>query len=207
MQTNRRFPLSRLELQQLKARGTEAIDLSVTGGECVCLSGPSGAGKTVLLRAVADLDPHQGTVALDDAPINTFKPAEWRQRVGLLPAESQWWHDRVGEHFCRIEAERWQRLGFDTQTADWAVAHLSTGERQWLALLRLLANRPAALLLDEPTAALDPENVVRAETLIGEYRREQQVPVLWVSHDPAQIRRVADRHFHIEGGRLREVPL
>ncbi len=191
----------------MKARGTSGIDLTVIAGECVCLSGPSGAGKTVLLRAIADLDPHEGTALLDGKPAEAFEPAEWRGRVGLLPAESQWWHDRVGEHFRRIDAERWHRLGFETETAGWSVARLSTGERQRLALLRLLANAPAALLLDEPTASLDPENVVRAEALIGEYRRERQIPVLWVSHDPDQIRRVADRHFRIEGGRLSEVPV
>ena len=156
---------------------------------------------------MADLDPYQGRVLLDGTPADAFAPAEWRARVGLLPAESQWWHERVGDHFARLEPESWRRLGFDMQTADWAVGRLSTGERQRLGMLRLLANRPAALLLDEPTAALDPESVARAEVLIGDYRRERCVPVLWVSHDPEQIRRVADRHFVIDGGHLIKVSL
>lgn len=174
-------------------------------GECVCLSGPSGSGKTVLLRAVADLDPHAGTARLDGRSAETFHPTQWRQAVGLLPAESQWWHDRVGPHFHRIEHERWERLGFEAGAVNWSVARLSTGERQRLALLRLLANGPRALLLDEPTASLDPENTERVEALIDAYRHAMEAPLLWVSHDPAQIRRVADRHFRIDNGRLREV--
>ncbi len=189
----------------MTAHGTGPVDLIVGPGECICLSGPSGAGKSVLLRAVADLDPYRGEVCLDGESARRMPPRVWRCRVGLLPAESQWWAERVGEHFPDPEREPWQQLGFAADTANWEVARLSTGERQRLALLRLLANRPRALLLDEPTAALDPENVSRVEQLIGDYRRAEQAPVLWVSHDPAQIARIANRHFRIEAGRLAEV--
>lgn len=176
--------------------------LELAAGECVCLSGPSGAGKSLLLRAIADLDPHEGEVWLDGREAREFVPNDWRRQVGLLPAESQWWHERVGAHFSAVDAAQWQALGFAPETGDWQVARCSTGERQRLALLRLLANRPRVLLLDEPTASLDPASVGRVEALVAAYRTEQQAAVLWVSHDPAQIERVATRRLHIVAGRL-----
>jgi ABC-type iron transport system FetAB ATPase subunit len=72
-------------------------------------------------------------------------------------------------------------------------------------LLRLLANRCKALLLDEPTASLDAENVRRVERLIAAYRSETGAAVLWVSHDPEQERRVADRRTRLSEGQLLEV--
>lgn len=176
--------------------------LEVAAGECVCLSGPSGAGKSLLLRAIADLDPHEGQVWLDGRESREFAPRDWRRQVGLLPAESQWWRERVGDHFAEVDEARWQALGFGPETQDWQVARCSTGERQRLALLRLLANKPRVLLLDEPTAALDPTAVQRVEAMVAAYREEHQAAVLWVSHDPAQMQRVAARQLRIVAGRL-----
>ena len=90
---------------------------------------------------------------------------------------------------------------------DWSVARLSSGERQRLALLRVLANRPPVLLLDEPTANLDEATTARVEALLKDYRTLHGAGVLWVSHDPQQLRRVADRHLRIADGRLQIVDL
>ena len=130
----------------------------------------------------------------------------WRRSAGLLPAESQWWWDRVGPHFPAVDPEGLADLGFDEDVLGWEVSRLSTGERQRLALLRLLAHQPRALLLDEPTAALDPANVGQVEAVIAGYRRKEEAPVLWVSHDPTQAARVADRRFELAGGRLEARP-
>ena len=69
---------------------------------------------------------------------------------------------------------------------------------------RLLLNHPQVLLLDEPTANLDPENTRRIEAVIDEYRRAQQAVIIWVSHDKAQIARVADRYLVVADGMLEE---
>ena len=82
------------------------------------------------------------------------------------------------------------------------VARLSSGEKQRLALMRLLANRPQVLLLDEPTANLDPENTRRVEAVITEYRRAHKAVVIWVSHDPEQVTRVANRYYEMTNGAL-----
>lgn len=196
--------MERLHIERLCTRHVGPIDLGLQAGECVFLSGPSGSGKTLLLRAVADLDPHEGEVYLDGVACRRVAPPLWRRRVALLAAESQWWRARVGEHFCRADAQGLTRLGFTPQTMDWAVERLSSGERQRLALLRLLCNEPKTLLLDEPTANLDPDSARRVEELIDEYRRDSGAAVVWVSHDPQQIARIGGRHFRLEGGTLRE---
>lgn len=193
-----------LSIVGLSTHTVAEANLEVSAGECVCLGGPSGAGKTQLLRAIADLDSHRGEVALDGRSARSVSAHQWRRAVALLPAESQWWADRVGDHFSRIDEAQWRALGFDTDTADWLVSRCSTGERQRLALLRLLANVPRVLLLDEPTASLDPLSVERVEAVIAAYRQQQHAVVLWVSHDAAQRSRVAARELFVEGGRLRE---
>jgi len=194
--------LPRLRLQQLVCDRLQPIDLEIGAAEIVCLSGPSGAGKSTLLRAIADLDPHQGEVWLDEQEQASVPAPQWRSRVGMLAADSLWWFDEVRPHFARVEQEWFQMLGFDLHVLDWQVSRLSRGERQRLALLRLLSHTPNALLLDEPSANLDVENTRRVEILIERYRDVQQAPVLWISHDSEQIRRVAQRHCRLEGGHL-----
>ncbi|MDF1615570.1 ABC transporter ATP-binding protein [Desulfurivibrio dismutans] len=181
------------------------LDLTIAPGEIVCLSGPSGSGKSLLLRAVADLIPHRGRISFNGEECAAMPAHLWRRRVGLLPAESQWWATTVGEHFPRPVQAELAALGFGPEVMGWQVTRCSTGERQRLAILRLLALAPAALLLDEPTASLDQESIGRVEGLIDRYRKQHRAPVLWVSHDPAQMARVADRRLQINGTGVEEV--
>ncbi len=174
------------------------VDFSLRAGECVGLSGPSGSGKTLLLRALADLDPHEGAVSLDNNACADMPATRWRRRVALLPAESAWWRDHVGEHFPGGLPENLDWLGFGPEVLNWQVSRLSSGERQRLALLRLLGHEPEVLLLDEPTANLDGENALRVEALLTDYVNKHNAAMLWVSHDPAQIKRVTQRHLRLE---------
>ena len=171
------------------------------------LQGASGAGKSLLLRAIADLDPRTGTLLLGGIDADSIPAHHWRKMIGLLPAESGWWLDLVGEHFqdfAHIDLQLLADLGFDPSVKDWEVSRLSTGERQRMAILRLLHNKPACLLLDEPTASLDQQSVARVEQLLCTYGRDNQAPVIWISHDPAQLDRVCDRRMTMEkGGNLR----
>lgn len=196
--------MPRLRAENLSLFHLDGIDLTVEAGECVALSGPSGAGKTLLLRAICDLVPHSGTVFLDETVSDRFSPWEWRRQVGMLPAESRWWFDTVGPHFPEIQSGMLERLGFSPDVMDWEVARLSSGERQRLALLRLLANQPAVMLLDEPTANLDAAARKRVEAVLEEVRNKRGTGLLWVSHDAAQIQRVAHRSLVLAGGALRE---
>ncbi|MCF7976436.1 MAG: ATP-binding cassette domain-containing protein [Chromatiaceae bacterium] len=222
--------MAALTLSRLQPRVLAPVDLQIGAGDLAFISGPSGSGKSLLLRAIVDLDPNQGEVLLDDRPRASIPAPEWRRRVGLLPAESGWWTDRVGDHFITAAAARaassadpadnadrdpavstalphlLTRLGFERDVLDWDIQRLSTGERQRLALARLLLNDPEVLLLDEATANLDPTNREHAEQLIDDYRRQRRAAVLWASHDPDQRQRLAQaaggRCFVIDSGQL-----
>ena len=185
--------MSRLVVEGLRVRHVGPVDLAVGAGECVVLTGASGAGKSLLLRGIADVLPHEGAASLDGVRAEDVPPARWRRQVGMLPAEPQWWAERVGAHFRGVDEALLAGLGFEPGVLDWSVARCSTGERQRLGLARLLANRPRCLLLDEPTASLDPDSTRRVEDLIADYRRAEGAPVLWVTHDREQTARVADR--------------
>ncbi len=123
----------------------------------------------------------------------------------LVPAESQWWAEAVQEHFLDLPDDALEAAGFGPEVMGWSVSRLSSGEKQRLAVLRAVSHQPEALLLDEPTANLDGDSARRMERWLVALARRERLPVLWVAHDPAQIARVADRHFRIEGEQLREV--
>jgi ABC-type iron transport system FetAB ATPase subunit len=196
-----------LQVSELVYRGTGPFSFEVGTGECVGLSGPSGSGKTLLLRALCDLDTSEGQVSLNGVDVNAVSAHEWRRKVGFLPADSHWWHDTVGEHFRDAAIEqRLDALGFAADVLSWSVERLSSGERQRLALLRLLTGSPEALLLDEPTTHLDDDNRGYVESAVESYRSAENVPVLWVAHDRAQLHRVCSRAFRISDGKLEEEP-
>ena len=197
-------PAPLLKLDELGSLHYGPYSLAIDGGECVSLQGESGSGKSLLLRAIADLDRHQGRVLLDNQACEDFPAPQWRRQVALLPAESQWWFDDVGDHFIDRDCPYLEALGFDAETLNWPVSRLSSGQRQRLALARVLMNQPRVLLLDEPTSSLDAKTTQAVEGMVASYRKDTQAAVLWVSHDAQQARRVASRHFRLQGDGLQE---
>lgn len=198
--------IASLRLIQVGIGGLANVSLTIAPGEVVCLSGPSGAGKTRLLRAIADLEVHAGEVWLGEQEQRTVSGHAWRRQVMLVPTESQWWADTVAPHFPQVVAEGLDALGLSTSALEWPVNRLSSGEKQRLALLRALSHDPRALLLDEPTANLDSATARRVEEWLLGIIRDRHLPVLWVAHKPEQIQRVAHRHFRIQGAGLEQVP-
>ena len=189
--------MSGLQVNNLRTQQHGPYSLHIAAGECVSLRGDSGSGKSLLLRAIADLDPHDGQVLLDDKPSTLFTAPQWRKQIALLPAESQWWFDEVGAHFSGNECPWFEALGFGPETMHWQVSRLSSGEKQRLSLARTLMNQPRVLLLDEPTASLDASNVAVVENLIRRYCTDTGAAALWVSHDARQAARVGRRHLHL----------
>src|SRR5215472_4888131 len=194
-----------LQVRDLRTNLLKPVTLSLSAGECVAVRGPSGAGKSLLLRAIADLDPSEGLVCLDGRDRSTIAGPEWRRLVGYVPAEPGWWADTVGEHFGEWTAALAfvGDLGFPDEAKAWPIARLSTGERLRLALIRALMVQPRVLLLDEPTAALDPASVAAVESLITA-RIRAGLAVLWVTHDAEQAKRIAHRLLVVDGGQIRE---
>jgi len=193
-----------LELSDMAIGYLAPVSLSVAPGKIVFLSGSSGSGKTRLLRAVADLEPHAGDACLGAMHQSETPAHRWRRRVMLVPAESQWWYDTVGEHFENDMSDGLEALALSDQAMAWSVSRLSTGEKQRLALLRALSCRPKALLLDEPTANLDSESIRRVEQWLAGVIRQHRLPTIWVAHDTGQIERLGSRHYRIEDGMLKE---
>jgi putative ABC transport system ATP-binding protein len=133
-----------LQVSDLWTNLLKAASFSLSAGECVAVRGPSGAGKTLLLRAIADLDPNEGLVCLDGHDRSMIAGPEWRRLVGYVPAEPGWWAETVGEHFSEWTAALAlvRDLGFPGEAKAWPITRPSTGERLRLALVRALMLRP-----------------------------------------------------------------
>jgi len=192
-----------LSVRDLGSSVLGPVSLEVATGECVAVMGASGAGKSQLLRAIADLDPNDGNVSLNGITRNAMPAHAWRRQVALVPAESGWWADIVGEHFAAAPADMrlLEALGLAAETLGWTVARLSSGEKHRLAILRALSLRPKVLLLDEPTASLDETSTERLEAVLRQQSADG-VPIVLVTHDAAQAERLAAHVITMAGGRI-----
>lgn len=191
------MPKPLLEVKGLEFLDYRPVYLEVFAGEIIGLDGASGAGKSLFFRALSDLIPNNGSAHLRGQKALGMPPSAWRRNVAYLSAESVWWAERVGTHFAGRPVETLAALGLEEEVFDWPVARCSTGERQRLALARLLENEPALLLLDEPSAALDPQNVGKLEQVVLDYVAGGDRAALLTSHDPSQLERLASRRYRV----------
>ena len=171
-----------LKLKDLSRQGIAPTNLEIAAGEIVAVMGPSGAGKSLLMRAIADLDPHDGDASIKGELCSAMPAPAWRRRVAYLPAESGWWAERVREHFRDADTAlpRLKLLSFPGDVLDWSVSRLSTGE---------------------PTAALDDRTEQAVESLLRELA-SNGTAILLVTHDKAQAKRLAQKRFTMEAGKL-----
>lgn len=181
-----------LRIDHLQIAPLPALSFEVRSGHCLAVEGPSGSGKTRLLRAIADLDPAHGDIFLDGAHRDEMSGPDWRRSVRHVSAEPGWWTKTPRETLLRATPQHtvddtklrqmMNTVGLDAGLLDDPITTLSTGQRQRLALLRALADKPRVILLDEPTAALDPTSAALVEELIRFQLLAGKI-VLLVSHD------------------------
>ncbi|HEU4702995.1 MAG TPA: ABC transporter ATP-binding protein [Conexibacter sp.] len=203
------------------AVGAVELDLAleVPNGSCLALAGPSGAGKTSVLRAVAGLlRPQRGRVVCGgetwfDADAGVDLPPERRrcgyvfQDYALFGHLSAWRNVAYGLHGVPRARRRaaaqalLERFGVGA-LADVRPGKLSGGERQRVALARALAARPRALLLDEPLAALDARSAAAAGRELAGLLRELNAPALLVTHDFEEAALLGDEVAVLDAGRI-----
>jgi molybdate transport system ATP-binding protein len=202
--------------------GDIALDvaLDVEGGECLALAGPSGAGKTTIVRMIAGTStPARGRITyadevwLDRARGISSPPEQRRcgyvpQDHALFPHLSVWRNVAYGLRSRRSRAERraralelLERFGL-ADRAEARPATLSGGERQRVALARALAIAPRLLLLDEPLAALDIRTRAAATRELGSVLSASGVPAILITHDFHDAAALADRVAIIDRGRV-----
>lgn len=201
----------------------DAISLTIVAGQRIALEGPAGSGKSLLLRALALLDPvDTGTIRWRGAEVADSDVPAYRRSVAYLAQSPALVEGTVETNLklpFSLAAHRRQsydgtrcldllrQLGRDGTFMAQPVETLSGGERQITALVRLLQLEPDVLLLDEPTAALDPVTTSLAERLIREWVEVDASgrAYAWVSHDAQQARTVSDRRLRMNRGTLTEV--
>jgi tungstate transport system ATP-binding protein len=202
-----------------RTRVLDLVELDVRKGEILAVVGPSGAGKSTLLRLLNFLEPPSaGSLRFCDysfGPSDTA-PLDVRRRVTtvfqspLLLNRTVWSNARYG---LRLRGEMDGREAVETALAQVGLASLarrrartlSGGEGQRVALARALVLRPEVLLLDEPTANLDPYNVGLIEDIVRGDNESRGTTIVWVTHNVLQAKRVADRVGLLLDGRIVEV--
>jgi len=198
------------------------VSLIIEPGTRLRLTGPSGGGKTLLLRALARLDTlDRGEVRYCGHGIHHDAVPRFRASVIYLHQRAALIEDTVDAALRkpfslkvhrhrrfdrRLAIELLSALGRDAAYLEKKVAELSGGEIQITALVRALQLNPTILLLDEPTSALDASTAQAVEQLIDRWLGENdERAMIWVSHNEAQAQRVGRCAIRMEAGRLTDI--
>lgn len=210
----------------LRRTGVDAlrdVDLEIGHGEIVALVGESGSGKSTLARCIAKLErPTAGTVEFDDGgergsrasrsfrskvqmvfqdPFGSLNPAH---RVEYVLERSLRLHGLAGADVHEQCAQLVESVGLERAVLGSFPHQLSGGQRQRIAIARVLAVEPQLILADEPTSMLDVSVRIGVLNLLARLREERQIAVLYVTHDLASARYLADRILVMHRGRIVE---
>ena len=201
----------------------DAVSLKLPSGCFTALIGPSGAGKTTLLRLLNRLDePTTGNVELFGQAITSYPVRSLRRRVGFVFQTPVMFTGKVAENLHAADVFRGSQpqpsatttsermaamlalAGLDASYAERNASDLSGGEKQRVALARALMTEPEVLLLDEPTAALDPEVADRLMQTLKHLNQTTGLTIVMVTHRLREARSAATYAVMLEGGRVVE---
>lgn len=209
---------------QTPRRIVDDVSFSVAAGGVFTVLGPSGSGKSTLLRCLDRLvEPSAGRVLLDGRDATELPVQELRRRVGMVFQTAALFDGSVLDNVLygpRLRGDRAEcaaadadaahaqaegllrRVGLPAAFCDKPVTELSGGEAQRVSLARALANEPEVLLLDEPTAALDPTASQVIENLLVQLAADTDLTFVFVTHNLAQARRIGDHGLLLVDGRV-----
>jgi ABC-type methionine transport system ATPase subunit len=215
------FQVDHLSLSYPGPRGQPAVSIladvsfQVDRGTALTLVGPSGSGKSTLLRCLNWLaEPTQGCVRFNDRDITALDPLALRRRAALVLQTPVLFEGTVRDNLrmqpvsarADLSESRLARslteVGLDARFLDRDGATLSGGEKQRVTIARALLGDPEALLLDEPTAALDPPNVALVVETISGLRQSRGLTIVAVTHQPELIRRLGGCLLYLVTGRV-----
>jgi ABC-type multidrug transport system ATPase subunit len=203
-----RISLDGVELTRAGRAVLRGVSFVAEAGAITALLGPSGAGKSTAFRCLVRLEePSAGHVLLDGHDVHELDPCQLRRRVGLVTQTPVMLAGTVADNLRYALAAGHdqelsgvlERCGLPSAFLQRPARDLSGGERARVAIARALVRDPEVLLLDEPTAALDPVRVAGIETLLAALA-DDGIAVLIASHDIALVRRLADRAVLIVDG-------
>ncbi|MDZ7679999.1 MAG: ATP-binding cassette domain-containing protein [Acidimicrobiales bacterium] len=186
------------------------IDTEIPGTGITVVTGPSGSGKSTLARLCNRLiDPTAGQVRFRGVPMPDLDVLDLRRRVGFVFQRATTFPGTVADNLAATDVDdrdRWRelldRVDLDPGTVlDQDAASLSGGEAQRVCVVRALLLDPEVLVADEPTSAVDHTTTRRIEHLARELA-DGGVPILWITHDDAQLRRLADHRLSLRNGTL-----
>ena len=195
-------------------KALDAISFHIPAGEIVGFLGPNGAGKTTALRILTGyMPPTAGRAAIDGHDLRTASKSA-RARIGYLPENTPVYPEMRVEEYLHYRgrlmgldrAKRRERIGVVAERCGLSdvrrrlVGQLSKGNRQRVGLAQALIHDPPVLILDEPTAGLDPNQVGEVRKLVGELKGEHTI--LLSTHILPEVERTADRVMIIAAGRI-----
>ncbi|HKL49378.1 MAG TPA: ATP-binding cassette domain-containing protein [Desulfuromonadales bacterium] len=198
----------------------QSIDLAVEAGRFAAIVGPSGGGKSTLVRLLNRLDePTEGRIFFNDQDITSFDPLSLRRRIGLVLQKPHMFEGTVRENLLRPFAFLGKNETFPPEQKllhildicqlsgeilKQTARNLSVGQQHRVSLARTLVLDPEVLLLDEPTSALDRPTADRLGETLKQIGSELSLTIVMVTHDLRLVGRVAERIAYLERGKLLE---